>query len=232
MRALILEHAEHESGGLVVAGLARAGVGCDVARSWRGEAAPDDAGYALLVVLGGAMSAWEDAAHPWLAREAALLAARARADRPTLAICLGAQLLARGLGAANWRGPTNELGLLPIALSAAGRADPLLAPLDGQPVLHWHQDSFALPAGAVLLASSNAYAHQAFRIGAHVYGVQFHIECDRAMRRDWARRGADELRAAGVDPATLAGDAADLADLIDPIDRRGRDFARALLNIL
>ncbi|HEX4458401.1 MAG TPA: hypothetical protein VIA18_10555, partial [Polyangia bacterium] len=130
-RALILEHAEHENAGLVGDVLQASGVACDVARSWRRERAPNDANYALVIVLGGAMAAWDDAHHPWLADEAALLAARARADRPTLAICLGAQLLARGLGAANWRGPTSELGLAPIALTDAGRADPLLAPFDG-----------------------------------------------------------------------------------------------------
>lgn len=236
MRALILEHAEHESGGLVAAELDRAGVACDVARSWRGEPTPnpDDAdGYELLMVLGGAMAAWEDDAHPWLARETALLARRARADRPTLAICLGAQLLARGLGADNWRGPTNELGLWPIALTEAGRADPLLAPFDGQPVLHWHHDTFALPPGATLLASTDAYAQQAFRVGRRVYGVQFHVECDRAMRRDWALRGADELLAAGVDPAGLAGDAtAAAAAEAEAMDARGRAFARALLQLL
>ena len=224
MRALILEHAEHEGAGHLGAALAEAGVEVDVARSWRGQPAPDDASYALLIVLGGPMSAWDDAQHPWLKREAAMLAARARADRPTLAICLGAQLLARGLGGRNWRGPTPELGLAPIALVDDGRADPLLAPFDGKDVLHWHQDSFDLPAGATLLASTNAYAHQAFRLGARVYALQFHVECDAAMRADWAARGADELRAAGVDPATLAGDSA--------LDDRGRSFARAFLRLL
>lgn len=228
MRALILEHAEHEGAGLVGDVLTERGVACDVARSWRGERAPHDGDYALVVALGGAMAAWDDAHHPWLAAEAALLAARARADRPTLAICLGAQLLARGLGAANWRGPTPELGLQPIALTDAGRADPLLAPFAGQPVLHWHEDTFALPPQAILLASTNAYAQQAFRIGRHVYGLQFHVECSRAMRRDWATRGADELRAAGVDPASLYLDGGD----DDAIDARGRDFARALLRLL
>ncbi|HEX4462335.1 MAG TPA: glutamine amidotransferase, partial [Polyangia bacterium] len=95
---------------------------------------------------------------------------------------------------------------------------------DGQPVLHWHSDTFAPPPQSTLLASTNAYAQQAFRIGRNVYGLQFHVECSRAMRRQWAAHGADELRAAGVDPATLDGDGA--------IDARGRDFARALLRLL
>jgi GMP synthase (glutamine-hydrolysing) len=230
MRALVLEHAEGEGAGLVGAALVDGGVALDVARLWRGDGVPDDAAYDLVLALGGPMSAWDDAAHPHLAAEAALLATRARADRPTLGICLGAQLLARGLGAAVTRGPRLEVGLLPIALTTAGRADALLAPLDGARVLHWHHDTFVLPAGAVRLASSQAYANQAFRVGARVWGVQFHPECDRAMRADWAARAVDELRAAGVD-ATALTSAADAAggDDDDAIDGRGRALGRALL---
>jgi GMP synthase (glutamine-hydrolysing) len=226
MRALILQHADGEGAGLVGAALAEGGVTLDVVPLWRGAAVPDDAGYDLVVALGGPMSAWDDAAHPHLAVEATRLGARARAGRTTLGICLGAQLLARGLGAAVTRGPRPELGLLPIALTDEGRADPLLRPLDGQAVLHWHYDRFALPAGAVRLASTAECANQAFRLGARVWGVQFHPECDRAMRADWAARGADELRDAGVDPASLGG----CGD--EGLDERGRAFGRALLQIL
>jgi GMP synthase (glutamine-hydrolysing) len=227
MRALVVEHAEHEGAGLVGAALADAGVALDVRRTWAADPLPapegGGAGYDLVLVLGGPMSAWDDAAHPHLAAETALLAASSRAGRPTVGICLGAQLLARGLGARVERGPATELGLLPITLTDAGRREPLLAGLDGAEVLHWHSDTFALPAGAVLLASSARYAHQAFRVGARTFGVQFHPECDRTML-DWARRDADELRAAGVEVAALGGS--------DAVDERGRGFARALVAML
>jgi len=222
MRAIVVEHAEHEGAGLVGEALEAGGVRLEVVRTWAGDPLPtrDGAGYDLVLVLGGAGSANEAA----LDGEAALLAASSRAGRPTVGICLGSQLLARALGATVRRGPAPEIGIFPIALSDAGKREPLLAGIDGAPMFHWHSDTFELPAGAVLLASSARYPHQAFRVGARTFGVQFHPECSRAMRIDWATRGADELYAAGVDPGALAGDEA--------IDARGRAFGRALLQLV
>lgn len=220
MRVVVMEHVEHEGAGLLLEPLA----GHTVERRFRDPPATTD-GYDLVIVMGGPMDAWDDAAHPWLAAEARLLAESARAGRLTLGVCLGAQLLARGLGARVYRGTRGpELGLAPIALTAEGARDPLLAGFHGQPVLHWHFDTFDVPPGATLLASTENYPHQAFRAGARAWGVQFHVECGAEMRADWAERGADELRAHGVDPASLAGDAA--------IDVRGRAFAAALASLL
>lgn len=215
MRALVVEHAEHEGPGLVGAALADGGVGVELVRRWAGDALPsrDGAGYDLVLVLGGAMSANE----AWLDDEAALLAAATRAGRLTVGICLGAQLLARGLGARVYPGENPEIGIFPITLTDAGRAEPLVAALDGAPVFHWHHDTFTLPSGATLLASSARYPHQAYRVGARGFGVQFHPECDRATRIDWATRD-------GLDPAPLAGD--------DRVDAHGRAFARALLQLV
>lgn len=221
MRALVVEHAGHEGAGLVGAALRDGGLRLELVRSWAGDALPSALdGYDLVLVLGGPMSANDRA----LDGEAALLAASARAGRPTVGICLGAQLLARGLGARVERGYAPEIGLLPLTLTDAGRRWPLLDGLDGVPAFHWHSDTFALPPGAVLLASTARYPHQAFALGARTVGVQFHPECDRAMRLDWARRGADELARAGVDPGALAGD--------DAVDARGLAFGRALLQLV
>lgn len=102
---------------------------------------------------------------------------------PVLGVCLGAQLLAAALGAQVYTGPAGEAGLGQVRLTAEGRRDPVLdagAGPDGLlPVLHWHDDTFDLPDGARLLASSTAYAHQAFRVG-RAYGLQFHVEMDAA----------------------------------------------------
>ncbi|MGZ3404813.1 MAG: type 1 glutamine amidotransferase, partial [Polyangia bacterium] len=159
----------------------------------------------------------QSANDPTLDGEAALLAASSRAGRPTVGICLGAQLLARGLGARVYTGDAPEIGLYPLALTDAGRKEPLCDGLDGALAFHWHSDTFALPAGATLLASSARYPHQAFRAGARSFGVQFHPECDRATRIDWARRG-------GLDESALAGD--------DALDARGVAFGRALLQLV
>jgi GMP synthase (glutamine-hydrolysing) len=221
MRGLVVEHAEHEGAGLVGAALRDGGMRLDIVRTWANDALPAALdGYDLLLVLGGPMSANERA----LDGEAELLAASSRAGRATVGICLGAQLLARGLGARVERGAAPEIGLLPLRLTDAGKRVPLLRGLDGALAFQWHFDSFALPAGAQLLASSARYPHQAFSVGARTFGVQFHPECDRAMRLDWAHRGADELQLAGVDAASLAGD--------DAVDARGLAFGRALLQLV
>lgn len=213
MRALVVEHAEHEGAGLVGEALAEGGMRLHLVRTWAGDALPAPDGFDLVLVLGGEQSANDLA----LDGEAALLAASSCAGRPTVGICLGAQLLARGLGARVYRGDAPEIGLYPLQLSDAGKRAPLLAGLDGAPVLHWHNDTFDLPAGATLLASSERYRHQAFAVGARTFGVQFHPECSRAMRLDWAKRD-------GRDAAPFAGD--------DALDARGRAFGRALLQLV
>ena len=221
MRGLVVEHAEHEGAGLVGAALRDGGMQLDLVRTWANDPLPSALdGYDLVLVLGGPMSANDRA----LDGEAELLAASSRAGRTTIGICLGAQLLARGLGARVDRGDAPEIGLFPLALTDAGRRVPLLSGLDGAPAFQWHFDRFALPDGAVLLASTARYPHQAFSVGARTFGVQFHPECDRAMRLDWARRGADELASAGVDAASLVGD--------DAVDARGLAFGRALLQLV
>jgi GMP synthase (glutamine-hydrolysing) len=171
------------------------------------------------------MSAWDDQRFPFLAKEASLLAEAAKSGLITLGICLGAQLLARGLGARVYTGPQPELGIGKITLSEAGKGDRLLQPFDGKEVLHWHADTFDLPDGAELLASSERYVHQAFRWGKKAYGLQFHVECDIAQRRQWAKSGERELRALGVQPTSLT------AFTTNAIDDRGRAFAGALLRL-
>lgn len=194
MRALVLQHAATEGPGHLRPVLEAAGFVLDLRRPFAGDALPTTTrDYDLVVVLGGPQHAWGDDRWPYLAFERALLVEAARADRPTLAICLGAQLLALGLGADVARGPAPEIGLYPLTLTDAGRRSPVLAALDGQEVVHWHEDAFALPTGATLLARSERYPHQAFSLGRRVLAVQFHPELDRAIREAWLVEGATEL---------------------------------------
>jgi GMP synthase (glutamine-hydrolysing) len=135
----------------------------------------------VLVVMGGAMGVYEADLYPYLHHEIRIIKERVAADRPTLGICLGSQLMAASQGCRVFKGPQGrEHGFLPITLTDAGRASPLhhLGP-DKTNVLHMHGDTFDLPDTATLLASTEMYANQAYRIGQNCFATQFHPEFDR-----------------------------------------------------
>ncbi|MFD4789922.1 glutamine amidotransferase [Streptomyces sp. NPDC058459] len=161
----------------------------------------------LLVVLGGPVGANDTDRYPVLHEELTALRARLTTRRPTIGICLGAQLLARALGAAVAPGPATEIGYAPLALTPEGMTS-ALRHLADVPVLHWHNDCFELPAGARHLASTARYLHQAFAVGAHVLGLQFHLETDHRDIEHWLMGHAEALIAADIDPRTLRRDAA------------------------
>jgi GMP synthase (glutamine-hydrolysing) len=161
----------------------------------------------LVVILGGPIGVYESEAYPFLAGELAAIAARVASKQPTLGICLGAQLIAKALGAAVAPGPRKEIGWAPIELTQEGRAS-VLAPLADTAVLHWHGDNLDLPAGAVRLAATEDCPNQAFAIGRHTLGLQFHIEADPGKIERWLIGHCAELAAAKIDPRVLRRDAA------------------------
>jgi GMP synthase (glutamine-hydrolysing) len=151
-----------------------------------GEPLPDRDRFDAIVAMGGPMSVNDEAELPWLVDEKRLIADAVRAGTPYWGVCLGVQLLASSLGARVYAGQEPEVGLLPVELTPAGRADPVFAGFEDDLVtLQWHGDTFDLPEGAVRLASSPAYENQAFRVG-RAYGVQFHLEVSAEMAREWA----------------------------------------------
>lgn len=152
------------------------------------------------------MGVYEQQRYPFLGPELRFLEQRLAERRPVLGICLGAQLIAQAVGARVYPGHCKEIGFGPISLSKPGRHSPLGAVAPDQPVLHWHGDTYDLPAGATLLASSAVYPQQAFSAGPNVLALQFHLEAGGHMGR-WLTGHADELREAGVDLARLEQDA-------------------------
>lgn len=172
----------------------------------RDPAALDPLGPDLLVVLGGPIGVYDHHAYPVLTDEIVLLRVRLAANRPTLGICLGAQLMAAALGVRVYPGPAKEIGWSTLDLSETAEPNPL-AVLGGVPVLHWHGDTFDLPEGGTLLASTPLCANQAFSRGPNVLGLQFHPEVLGARFEHWLLGHASELATAGIDTAELRREA-------------------------
>jgi GMP synthase (glutamine-hydrolysing) len=156
----------------------------------------------LVVVLGGPIGVYEADTYPFITSEVAAIAARLRADKPLLGICLGAQMIASALGARVAPGPVKEIGWAPLTLTSAGQSS-VLAPLASVPVLHWHGDNCDLPTGCERLASTAACPVQAFSRLPSQLALQFHIETDPAHLEQWLIGHTVELGKAGIDPRTL-----------------------------
>lgn len=187
MRVAIVENTRITHHGQVGVALHEAAALIDLWKPWADNRLPSTDGADALIVFGGEQSARDDHTHPYLPQLADLMAAYSAADKPVLGICLGSQLLARAFGADNHLGTAPEFGWVDVALTKAGRADPMLSAVpESFPIFQWHSDTFSLPAGAVHLAASETAANQAFRIGRATYGTQFHFEASRSVVRDWS----------------------------------------------
>ena len=198
--AVVLRHVAFEDLGLLSAVLDEASWAvsfCEAAVEDLSRASVENAD--LLIVLGGPIGAYEIDTYPFLSREIALLERRLKKDRPTLGICLGSQLMAKALGSRVFAGPVKEIGWGRVDLTEAGSASCLsgLAGAEAR-VLHWHGDTFDLPAQAVRLASNALYENQAFAHGRAALALQFHLEADPRQLEEWYVGHAVELAAAGV----------------------------------
>lgn len=139
-----------------------------------------------LLVLGGAMGANDDCRHPFLSDLKQLIRTAVAAGIPYFGVCLGGQLLAAALGAQVVANRWKEIGNFKVALTAEGKTDLLFKGVSSEfAAFQWHHDSFDLLAGAVLLATSPACPHEAFRVGDSAWGVQFHPEVTEEIIRCW-----------------------------------------------
>jgi len=165
---------------------------------------------APVFVLGGPIGAYEEALYPFLNAELRFIEKRLAAQLPIFGICLGAQLMARALGARIYPAKAKELGWAPIALTDSGQRS-VLRPLGTAPVLHWHGDTFDLPQGAARLASTAVCENQAFSFGTNALALQFHIEAEAQGLERWYVGHTMELAAAKIAVPTLRAQSQELA---------------------
>ncbi len=199
--ALAIRHVPFEDLGAFEPALSRRGYAIRYAEA--GEPLLDERQEDIVFVLGGPISANDEARYPFLKAELALIERRLKRGAATVGICLGAQLLARALGARVYPGNATEIGLFPIQLTPKGR-DSCLSPFARDPlVMHWHGDTFDLPRGAAQLASTEITANQAFAFGPNTIGLQFHPEIQPARFERWLVGHAHELEHGGVDVCAL-----------------------------
>ncbi|MGB7760823.1 MAG: gamma-glutamyl-gamma-aminobutyrate hydrolase family protein [Bryobacteraceae bacterium] len=218
MRVLAFRHVPQEHLGRIEPELTRRGIGIDYADLYQpGAASPDPARYDGLIFMGGAMSVNDGLLY--LEREVAWIAQAVEARRPVLGVCLGAQLIAKALGARVYPNPLKEIGWFEIELTGEGAADPLFAGArPRETVFQWHGETFDLPPGARWLASSSACRHQAFRVGSNAYALQFHLEVTPEMIAAWCAQDLNcgDVREvqAPIDPEHSAARLAELAQQV------------------
>jgi len=152
------------------------------------DAEPSLEGYDGLIVLGGPMNVDEVDKYHNLKTEVKIIREAVKKGLPILGICLGSQLLAKALGAKVRKNPEKEIGWYEVSPTKKGQKDPLISNfMQEEKIFQWHGDTFELPDGAKLLASSPLCKNQAFRYGENVYGFQFHLEVDTPMIERWLR---------------------------------------------
>lgn len=216
LTVLVIEHEEAAPAAWLGDWLVEAGCSLSVCRPYAGDPLPTDlTAYDGLLVLGGAMDAWDDAGYPWLVDTRGLVRAAEESGTPTLGLCLGHQVAALALGGDVGRNPAGPaIGVLPVGWSAEVGDDPLLVALAGaRHAVHWNNDvALGLPEGAVVLAVTADGAVQAARLGRHVWGLQCHPEAGPDVLGRWVRDEEEELRAQGVDVAGLLTRTGELAD--------------------
>jgi len=206
MKTLVIMHVESEGPGTLGHYLETIQASVQTARLYAGERLPGAASaFDVIISMGGPMNVYEEERYPFLREETSFLREAIPAGVPTLGICLGAQMIAKACGAAVKQAPVREVGFDSVDLTAHGRQDALFSGLpESLPVFQWHEDTFDLPEGSFLLATSPRCPHQAFRY-LNAYGLQFHVEVTRNLLWQWFGAGMEgrrmALRLSWLEPA-------------------------------
>jgi GMP synthase-like glutamine amidotransferase len=226
LRILILQHIACEPPGVYEDILVEKGASIHRVEIDEGQPLPDWRGFDAFLAMGGPMSVNDGDTLPWLAAEKRLVREAVLAGKPYWGVCLGAQLLAASLGARVYVGAKPEVGILPVHLTAEAQTDAVFSGLPQDFLtLQWHGETFDLPEGAVLLATSPDYPNQAFRLKKKAYGVQFHMEVTAGLVKQWSQVPAYQ---AALERVLGAGGAAKMLGDIIREQRVLHSYARSM----
>lgn len=194
MRIALLQHVPFEGPAAIADWAMARGAGIAVTHLYRDEPLPPLAQFDMLVAMGGPMSANDEARYAWLTPEIALVSCAIDAGKILLGVCLGAQIIAKALGAKVYAAKQKEIGWFQVKRTEAVHSlfEGLPAAFDA---FHWHGETFDLPPGAVRLAETASTPNQAFAVSGRVLGLQFHIEATPASVADLLQNAADEIGA-------------------------------------
>ncbi|HYI45816.1 MAG TPA: type 1 glutamine amidotransferase [Actinomycetota bacterium] len=198
--------------------------------AWKEDSVPDLSDVSGLVVLGGEMNVDEMDSYPFLKTVRDLTRDAVEAGMPVLGVCLGAQVMARALGAEVTRSPIKEIGFVEVSATDAGSADPVLGGFaPSSKVFQFHEDMCGLPEGADLLFEGDTVAVQAFRVGERAYGVQFHLEVTMTEVENWCIDTPNLEQDWGVSKEAVVAQA---EQMLGQQQVRGRDVARRFVETL
>ncbi len=227
MNALIIKHIEIEGPGLIEYCLKHEKIPYQILILKSSVCLPKPDDFTHIVFLGGPMSVYEENRYPFLRDEDLFIKEAIQRGKSILGICLGAQLIAKALGAKVLKAPVKEIGWYDVSLTRIGSIDPLFSHLPKTfSVFQWHEDTFEIPHSATLIATSSLVPDQAFRYGENAYGLQFHLEVTREMITEWIKTYEEEFE--GSQPLLLSKlkIIADTELKIEPYKKRGEEFLR------
>ena len=203
-KSLIIKHNPSEGGGLFEKILKEKGWEREILPLYAGKPLPDSVEpYDLILIMGGPMSANDEDRYPFLKKELPFIRQMLKLGKSVMGICLGAQLMAKSLGAKVYPGPHKEIGWYFLNQTPSAKSDPLFSLLDSCfLVFQWHGETFDLPNGGIGLSGNEAYPSQAFRFGEWAYGLQFHFEVTEPMIKTWLAQWGEEIKKAKPQPLT------------------------------
>jgi len=230
MNVLIIKHIEIEGPGLIEDCLRQEKTPYQILTLEPGLPLPKLDNLSHIVILGGPMNVYEEDRYPFLKDEDLFIKEAIQRGKFVLGICLGAQLIAKALGARVIKSPKREIGWYDVSLTRIGAVDPLFSHLPKTfSVFQWHEDTFEIPHSATLIATSSLVPYQAFRYGDNAYSLQFHLEVTEEMIREWMENYKEEFEESQPPLLSKLKILSDTELKIEPYKKRGIKFLKNFL---